>query len=145
MTFLRQIAGEESREEEVRRRAFREEKHLSSSASETERTHLWRIIVSENSWDREEEMQMPCCWQHHGSDASMCVAYWMIMTKRGCIPCEQACGTMITDWPACPWASQGTLILMLIRAAAQWNISVLARQQEIRWSIPVRPCLFLIF
>lgn len=58
---------------------------------------LWCIIVCAHSWNYEEEMLMSCCWQ--------CQHVCGILNdndKVYHIPREQACRTMITDWPVCP-------------------------------------------
>lgn len=47
-------------------------------------------------------MQMPCCLQHHGSYASMCLAYWMIMTKWAISP---------VSTPAEQWLQIGRCVL----------------------------------
>lgn len=73
---------------------------------ETERSHLWCMIVCAISWDYEQEMQMSCCWQHHGSSASMCVAYWMIMTKQAVSPVSK---------PAEQWLQIGRYVLSITR------------------------------
>lgn len=98
---------------------------------------LWCIIVCAHSWNYEEEMLMSCCWRHHESNASMCVAYWMIMTKCTISPVSK---------PAEQWLQIGQCVLRITRepgsnanhAAARWNISVLAGHEEISWNIQLR-------
>lgn len=67
---------------------------------------LWCIIVCAHSWNYEEEMLMSCCWRHHESNASMCVAYWMIMTKCTISPVSK---------PAEQWLQIGQCVLRITR------------------------------
>lgn len=48
------------------------------------------------------------------------------MTNRLRFPSEHACGTMITDWPACPRASEGLIVMLMRTVTAAAAVTIAA-------------------
>lgn len=89
-------ANETEEERSVSSAAVREEQHRSSSAGGN-REEAFVVIVCTISWNYEEEnANAPLL----APPQQLCHQVCGILNdndKAGCIPCEQACGTMITD------------------------------------------------